>query len=455
VWEKLGVSKAQQEYCRRGTCRTPFGQMMNGVVSPFNKLSGGLIPPFCPTTPSLAELQDPGAVGAAAKIKQDRAGAEERIKAVRYMGTVDCHYWPEAEEALIAALRNDRNECVRYEAAVVLGKGCCCTPKVIIALSNAVACSTADGGFMEKSARVRTAAQAALEHCMPEYCACPDITPLNLDGDKNKKGGGGGEVKPMSYNAAEAKPGPNGPDMYDNLRGYYSKVGTLPKSDIVKYATQAMGIGSKLGTVDTAMNVYDLQAAGVPLKAEGQMLANSPRPKNLWDAMTGGGTQTPTMAYAPMAVTARKETMTTTPTTVVTMPRAVVQTPEPPIRKTLVGEVTREKTPVMVNTPAPAPTMKPTVTSMVDPKPTPMSTVKPTPAPVPVVAPTVVRHETPAPVAKPAPAPTMAPVVTIPVTPAPLPAMESMVPVTPRTMPVQSQIPEEPVGLRPAIPARR
>ncbi|MGL4423825.1 MAG: HEAT repeat domain-containing protein, partial [Gemmataceae bacterium] len=166
IWSKLGISQAQREFCRRKTCRTPMGQMMARIINPISGLTGGLISPFCPTTPSLAELQDPGAVGAAAKVKQDRAGAEERIKAVRYLGGVDCHYWPEAEEALIGALRNDRNECVRYEAALVLGKGCCCTCKVIVALSHAVSCSDKDGAPWEKSARVRSAAAVALEHCL-------------------------------------------------------------------------------------------------------------------------------------------------------------------------------------------------------------------------------------------------------------------------------------------------
>ena len=69
--------------------------------APFTRLSGGLIPPFCPVTPSLAELMDPGVIGAAAKVKQDKAGAGQRIEAIKLLATVDCTYWPEAEEALI------------------------------------------------------------------------------------------------------------------------------------------------------------------------------------------------------------------------------------------------------------------------------------------------------------------------------------------------------------------
>ena len=141
IWSRLGISQEQREFCKRKICRTPAGALLGRIQAPISTLSGGIIPPFCPIVPSIAELLDPGPVGAASKAKLDRAGAEERVKAVKYLGTLDCHYWPEAEEALIGSLRGDRNECVRYEAAVALSKGCCCTCKVIVALSHVVSCS--------------------------------------------------------------------------------------------------------------------------------------------------------------------------------------------------------------------------------------------------------------------------------------------------------------------------
>jgi len=134
-------------------------------------LSGGLIPPFCPLTPSAAQLADPGAEGAAAAIMLDEAGAKARRAAVRYLGTVDCHYWPEAEDALVAALRGDRNECVRWEAALALGRGCCCTKKTIEALTIVVSCSDRDGAPKETSHRVHAAAAAALDHCLECYAS--------------------------------------------------------------------------------------------------------------------------------------------------------------------------------------------------------------------------------------------------------------------------------------------
>src|SRR5262245_5758162 len=89
VFSKLGVSKQQMEFCRRKLCKTPLGELLSNAKKPLTFLSGGILQPFCPLTPSAAELADPGAVGAAAKVKKDEAEAAERKKAVRLLGTVD------------------------------------------------------------------------------------------------------------------------------------------------------------------------------------------------------------------------------------------------------------------------------------------------------------------------------------------------------------------------------
>src|SRR4051812_19581211 len=73
LWGFLGVSKEQKEFCKRKLCATPLGQLLNNGTMPLQTLSGGLIPPCCPLTPTIAELADAGAVGAAAKIKLDEA----------------------------------------------------------------------------------------------------------------------------------------------------------------------------------------------------------------------------------------------------------------------------------------------------------------------------------------------------------------------------------------------
>jgi hypothetical protein len=175
LWGFLGLGKEQKEFCLRKLCAKPIGQLINNGFAPLSTLSGGLISGFCPKTPSIADLADAGAVGAASAIQLDEAGAAKRRAAVRYLGTVDCHYWPEAEDALIGALRGDRNECVRYEAALALGSGCCCTKKTIEALTIVVSCSDRDGAPKETSYRVHAAAQAALDHCLA--CFNPPTAP--------------------------------------------------------------------------------------------------------------------------------------------------------------------------------------------------------------------------------------------------------------------------------------
>lgn len=104
---------------------------------------------------SLAEIS-------AAKIKIDESQANTRRAAVRFLGTVDCHYYPEAELGLIAALRADRVEGVRFEAALAIAKCRGVTPRMLEALNVAAQGTDMDGNPGETSERVRIAARNAL-----------------------------------------------------------------------------------------------------------------------------------------------------------------------------------------------------------------------------------------------------------------------------------------------------
>lgn len=168
--------------CKAKFCKTPAGQMVNSMTVGMSAMTGGIIPSFCPAMPSPSELLKAGVDGAAANAKKDALEAKERVKAVRYLGTLDCRYYPEAEAALIAALRTDRVECVRWEAALAFGSGCCCTKKVIEALEISVSGSEKDGNPAERSERVREAAYFALNHCL----SCYRETPKEVD-DKDEK----------------------------------------------------------------------------------------------------------------------------------------------------------------------------------------------------------------------------------------------------------------------------
>lgn len=178
LWDLLAGCQDHCQKCRERCCRTTFGQMLNNMCKPFSLATGGLFPPLCPPVPSqeeIAKLLDPNnlaaspAEAAAAKIKADEAGAAARRAAVRYLATVDCHYYPEAEKALIAALRGDRIECVRLEAAIALGSGCCCTKNTIEALALAASGADTDGNPGETSERVKAAALNSLHLCMCRF----------------------------------------------------------------------------------------------------------------------------------------------------------------------------------------------------------------------------------------------------------------------------------------------
>ncbi len=162
--------------CFKGCCNKPLGRLINGAIKPLEMATGGVIPAPCPDPDEPSKHGDgaggssqggpPGPQQAAQAIKKDQAQAKARCQAVQYLATVPCHYYPEAEAALIQALRTDRSECVRWEAAHALAQGCCCTKKTIEALKIVVAGSQKDGNPSEKSFRVQVEALNALERCL-------------------------------------------------------------------------------------------------------------------------------------------------------------------------------------------------------------------------------------------------------------------------------------------------
>lgn len=191
LWGFLGLSKTNLAACKAKICTSQFGQLLNSMTVPASGFTGGIIPLLCPPVPTAAQLAAMqglggagGAQAVAAKIMQDEADAKARVAAVEYLGTVDCRYWKEARDALINALRSDRNECVRYAAARVLGSGCCCSKEVIEKLRIVVS-GEEDKDPAEASPRVRAAAFAALQNCLakvPEVIPPEEPVPLTPEG---------------------------------------------------------------------------------------------------------------------------------------------------------------------------------------------------------------------------------------------------------------------------------
>ncbi|MFL5329239.1 MAG: hypothetical protein ACJ8C4_10020 [Gemmataceae bacterium] len=303
LWSFLGISKPQLQECHRQCCAKPCGQFLNQLKMPLVLMSGGLIQSKCDNLlPSPADLADPGAVGAAAKIKADEAGAAARRAAMRYLGTVDCHYWPEAEAALIDGLRGDHNECVRFEAALALGNGCCCTKKTMEALRIASSCVDTDGNPKETSNRVRAAAVAALEHCLACYIAPPVPVPEKLPEGRRPEG----EAVPNVEVVPVPPPPPPGIKAGDEAkpqtkierpvgRAYYAKIDEVPKHLIVEEARKAVekynstaryqavlaGQNSLVQIVERASATPGSTADANGTRAE----VLSPRPQSLWEML--------------------------------------------------------------------------------------------------------------------------------------------------------------------------
>ena len=191
---------------------------------------------------------------------------------------------------------------------MALGRGCCCTCKVIVALSHTVCCSDKDGGFMEKSARVRAAAAEALERCIASGCCVPElpamvpgtvppVVPKVPEGPEGPEGGTGDPKKDdkekdkasaQFVSVAQAKPGPDArpkPPAPMSFADYYMAVPRVPRDQVLTNARRALEIGHQIGLGMSHETISgDYEAAGVATPAE--TLSMSHTPPNLWDRMT-------------------------------------------------------------------------------------------------------------------------------------------------------------------------
>jgi hypothetical protein len=261
LWTFLCPPPDKMAACKARLCSSALGQMINNGLRPASAMSGGLVPLCCPAV-SVVDLAKPAdsAQGAAARMEQDEIEAKARRDAVRRLGRFDCHYWPEAQLALINALRADRNECVRLEAALALGNGCCCTKATIKALTISVSGSEEDGNPSETSPRVRAAADAALAHCLMTYAEVVPVPP-------EKKGieppPPGGERPPPGVPAVNPEKLPNIGKAPVQPAEYYKQVDALPREAVVEQGRHALDRGvtthvQVVGQSGTAHSVTDI-----------------------------------------------------------------------------------------------------------------------------------------------------------------------------------------------------
>ncbi|MBI2808375.1 MAG: hypothetical protein HYX68_25590 [Planctomycetes bacterium] len=176
---------ASSSECSPSFRRRPLlGNLVRRILMPAHQ--GPAPAPAAPSVPTREDVARMIADGGyspaeitAAKIRMDDAQAVHRQAAVRYLGTVDCLYYPEAELGLLAALRADRSEGVRHEAALAIANGRGTTQRLLEALHLSAQGSDVDGNPGETSERVRAAARAALFRLMPTTPShVPPITPM-------------------------------------------------------------------------------------------------------------------------------------------------------------------------------------------------------------------------------------------------------------------------------------
>src|SRR5439155_15241749 len=143
--------------------------------------------------------------------------------------------------ALILALRKDANECVRWEAAMALGNGCCCTRATIEALTISVygvdkdkftvAGNFRDDAPVETSERVKAAAIMALQHCLSCYSTTATPPP----------------EKPEKAGPPPEKPIAQGPVMFQPAVYDKQPVRARTMSQVVEDARQVTMTPSPLG----------------------------------------------------------------------------------------------------------------------------------------------------------------------------------------------------------------
>ena len=271
LWSFLGLSKAQKAACLQQICQNPLlGPATNAMLAPMTLMTGGLFSGLCPPSSAFGAGGSP-AQQVASAVAADEASAKERVAAVEYLATVDCHYWPDVEEAIIASLRTDRNECVRYAAAKALISGCCCGKKTIEALTIVVNRTDKDGNPSENSDRVVAAACTALQRCLAVYCnetpLAPEELPEALPEESNGRepATASGESKNGFATELARLPGPLPSDVTKKageslaitippkIRSYYRiKLASKPREDVIieSFETLRLAVATKywLGT---------------------------------------------------------------------------------------------------------------------------------------------------------------------------------------------------------------
>ncbi|QDU62035.1 hypothetical protein Pan216_29010 [Planctomycetes bacterium Pan216] len=187
IFDFLGIGQAF-DFINENIFKSALGQAANRVLGPVGRALG-----LGPSLLSDKFANEPGAMGLAHKLKKEELKAPLKVKAIEYLGTLDCNCYPEVVDALLASL-DDCTEVVRFAALKALRKqcgkkhfshlhghkqscecesecrcdcrGCQCQRKVIERLNDLLLERDETGCLKEKSHRVRELATIMIEECL-------------------------------------------------------------------------------------------------------------------------------------------------------------------------------------------------------------------------------------------------------------------------------------------------
>jgi len=311
LWSMILPTAEQRQACKNCFCNSMIGKLVGGMAGPMGAATGGMMVNRCEKNKIDQDIKNKPADdpdGLAARVKADEAEAKARRASVRFLGTVDCNYWPEAIDTLKTALRKDRNECVRFEAALALRNGCCCNNEIVDALTQSVLGENkTDPHPVERSDRVRAAAAEALARC-----------PLKEDPKKIDK--------ILTRNSNQ------------NLdpKEYAKKVAQLPREEVTANARAVLASMQQANKAPGA-NGETPQAPAAPGNAPGLPVVSTvaPRPNSVSGIVSNAFAQpaeprAPFFANLTKTLTGSQEYVTTArPERMMAMPGGVLQPSEP------------------------------------------------------------------------------------------------------------------------------
>lgn len=203
MWDYLGVQQIGS-FVDQNVVKTRLGQAVATALSPIARALG-----LGPSLLSDKFAKEGGVMGLAHELKKEEKKVPLKIRAIKYLGTLDCQCYPEVVDTLLVSL-DDCSEKVRFEALQALeGKcgekkcllfhhasrsscttcdpcngggcpecdcsGCMCQKKVVDRLNQLLLARDEFGCLTEKSPRIRQLATKMIEDCLIRHQPHPGV----------------------------------------------------------------------------------------------------------------------------------------------------------------------------------------------------------------------------------------------------------------------------------------